>query len=309
MSFQLSPLLRSRLVRLGGLFAAAAAIAGCGGSVVDRFEPARIVSLGDEYSHLSPQGRKYTVNKAGDCNANRIWNQQLVESYGFSFPECNPGGRTGSRLAVLKAAPEARTADIAAQIDAVANLGSTDMVLLLVGANDIWDAFRSGASAEADVDAAAARVHAQVRRLVDLRSKVLVLTVPDQGRTPAARALDASSAGSSARLTALTERFNTRMRNLLNEPGSPTASGRNVGLVLAQGVVLEVQNNPNTYGIGNVDRGACPASAQGLACEDTVADGSYGRFLYADDRYLSTYANSRIASEAETRARNNPFSN
>jgi len=159
-------LLRPRLLRLAAALATAAVLAGCGGSdIVDRFQPQRIVSLGDEYSYIAAAGdagitpdlvgRKHAVNVlrddgSTDCNANRLWNQQFVEGYGFSFAQCNPNGRDPSR-ALLYARPGATAAgggeaSIAAQIGRHAaqagGFRAGDLVLVFAGANDVEAAYR-----------------------------------------------------------------------------------------------------------------------------------------------------------------------
>lgn len=318
MSSCLSALLRSKFRAAACALAAVAALAGCGGggSVVDEFKPQRIVSLGDEYSYIDGStGRKYTVNALnGDgsvnCDANRLWNQRVVESYGLSFPQCNPAGRDASR-ALLQAAPGARSADLAAQINGVSGLGAKDLVLVLIGANDVWAGYEIARTqgedaALAEMDKAATAAYQQVRRLVNLNAKVIALTVPDLGTTPHAR----KTLGNPDLVSRLTARFNVTFRTLLSDENSPTSNGRKLGLVLAEDRVSLMYKNQDDFGLVNRDDAACGDSANwGLACDTGRAVSNHGDYLFADDRHFSIEANYQIGLLAEERAKDSPFSN
>lgn len=314
MSSSLSARLRSTFGRFGCTLAAVAALAGCGGSVVDEFEPARIVSLGDEYSYIDgATGRKYTVNALGsdgvsvDCGANRIWNQRVVESYGFAFAQCNPQGRDTSR-ALLLATVGAKSADLATQIGRVSGLGENDLALLLIGANDVWAGYDTArvqgeAAALAQMDTAANAAYAQILRLVNLKVKVVVLTLPDIGRSPHA----VKTLGNPDLVSRLVARFNVTLRSKLSDESSPTSDGRKLGLVLAEDMVGLMQKNLGDYGLSNGSDAACDSASYGLACDSSKAVGDYGDYLYADDRHFSIDANDYIGRLTETRAKDSPF--
>lgn len=304
-------LLRSKSVRFGGVLAAVAALAGCGGTVVDEFEPARIVSLGDEYSHIDSSGRKYTVNGA-TCSDNPIWNQRLVESYGFSFKECNPNNRDESK-ALLYAREGARiltgAGSIVAQLaEHEASPGggfrSGDLVLVMAGAHDMHD-IAAGAGSDADKIQAArdlGRALAQrLNALLDKDVRLVVLSVPDQGTTPE---VAAQAEAQRALLSRLTTRFNEELDlSLAND-------GRRVGWVSAQGEINRIQfpgDEGSWYGVTERNAPACPAASAPADCSTTTANAAYATHLYAFGRHLSTIAHERLFALAESRARDNPF--
>lgn len=306
-----SSLLRSKLGRLGCMAAAVAALAGCGGSSVDPFEPQRILSLGDEYSVIeSGTGLKYTVNALNNCDANRIWNQQLVESFGFSFKECNPNNRDPGR-ALLYAAAGARveTGDnsIAAQIERHRTSGggfrNTDLVVMMAGANDVLalaDAASPLTEAQRVEEATRlGRVLAeQANALANAGTPVVVVSAPNQGETPYAR-----QSGNAALLARLSTAFNDSLRFRLID------DGRKLGFANGEGEIHGLQfprNGDPIYSVTQRTDPAC-ASATGTACNTGNAAGNYGNYLYATDRFLSTTANTRLFAIAERVAKDNPF--
>jgi outer membrane lipase/esterase len=73
-----------RRILLALTCASAALLAACGsGTIVDPFQPTRVLSVGDSFSDLGQDGKRYTVND-GTIN---IWSQQLAARFRVA-----PGG-------------------------------------------------------------------------------------------------------------------------------------------------------------------------------------------------------------------------
>jgi hypothetical protein len=316
---------RSRGVA-AAVLAAAAALAGCdGGAPLTPFEPTRVLAFGDEASVIDSAGRKYTVNALDattgqlDCAANPLWIQVLATSrYGLVFPDCNPGNVANPTSRIL-AAPGARVADVASQIDAQLALGplsAKDLVTVFVGLHDVIDLYRDypRSSTQALLDAAEARgevLAGQVNRLAVAGARVLVVTVPDLGLTPFGRAEKAANADidRAALLTTLADRFNGGLRTtLIND-------GRRIGIVLADVLVRNVVQVPAANGFVNAINAACATTAVLPDCNTNTlgpADAagnaaSATRWFWADDLQPSAGGHALLGTAAANRASNNPF--
>jgi outer membrane lipase/esterase len=303
-----------------------AAMASCGGGTqLVAFAPTRLIAFGDEASVIedinnNANGRKYTVNavKADlvtlDCKANPIWIQLVGGPYKLVFAQCNPDG-LASPAGIIRAAPGATVADVAAQVDAQANatgFNAKDLVTVLAGANDIVAQYKQfpaldEAQITAAVEQAGTTLAAQVNRIGTLGGKVLVSTVPNLGLTPYARAEKAAHADTdrAALLSRLTARFNSKLRvGLIND-------GRMIGLLFTDESMQAIATNPGTFGYANVVDAVCdPAkAAQVTACttQTLIAAGSGSTFLWADSLQMSPAGHSNLAGLALTRARGNPF--
>ena len=134
---------------------------------------------------------------------------------------------------------------------------------------------------------------------------VVVLTVPDLGLTPFARAQNTSSGdpNRSKLLSQLTDAFNSRMSvTLIND-------GRLIGLVF---IDIETQNMfrfPGNFSLTNVLDAACLATAVLPDCRtNTLATGATSAgHMWADDLRPGPNVQSRMGALAEFRAKNNPF--
>lgn len=289
------------------------ALASCGGgtSQVEPFSPKRLVVFGDEYSVITSTGKKYAINALGsdgvtiDCKLFPLWTQVVASVWAFGFAECPVNGNTSG---VTRAAPGAKVADVVAQITALYPTGTSaagDLVLLLVGLNDIVELHgRYPAETEAALSAeAAARgvvIAQQVNRLVDLGAKVIVSTVPDVGLTPWATGKGTADA---ALVSRLSNTLNGRLRvNILND-------GRFVGLVLGDEFVQTAVRAPGVYALSNAVTAACLTTAPLPDCTSaTLGTGvSNETWLWANDKFFATGGQRRLGSLAESRARNNPF--
>jgi hypothetical protein len=314
------------LRRAGVLALAVGLLSSCGGSTqIEPFVPARLLVFGDETSlvddpNATGNGRKYTVNALDAdgvtlvCQVNPVWTQVLADSYGLTFPQCNPGA-VANPAGLIYAALDANVAGVAAQIDAHlasgTGFGAKDLATVLVGTHDVIDLYQQYPTVGADAlvaqaEALGAELARQVIRIADAGGKVLISTVPDIGLSPYAIAQEAAfpGEGRQALILRLVERFNARLRTTL-----PPDGGRSIGLVLANELVQAIVKTP--IGFVNVVAPVCDAAIVPnlLDCTSAtlVTDGAVGTWLWADDLHLSPAGHSRLGSIAVTQSRRNPF--
>jgi outer membrane lipase/esterase len=197
-------------------------------------------------------------------------------------------------------------------------LGEKDLALVMIGMHDILELYAQYPTVDqgtllAQAGSRGKSLGAQVNALARSGPAVVVLTVPDIGKSPFALAQNTSSgdATRAAFITTLVEKFNNSMSvELIND-------GRLIGLVYAD---IELQNMvkfPATYGLVNVVAPACLASALLPGCNTATlvpADAATGAaaatattWLWADNLRLSPAGQARLGTLATTRARGNPF--
>lgn len=299
---------------LAGTVAVALVACGGGTSQFEAFVPLRFVAFGDEASVLTSDGRKYGVNAltttdAIDCATEPLWVQTVANNYGFRFAQCNPDATTPK--AFLRAAPGAKVADLAAQIDAqIANGGFTgkDLATVLVGQNDVLEMYArfptlSEAQITTELRARGEQLAAQVNRLVDLGVKVIVATAPDVGLTPYALAQKAAFTDTdrSALLTRLSAALNGRMRvNIRND-------GRDIGLVLADEMVQVIVRSPSSFGLSDAVTAICTTALPNCTSKTLVASTASGTHLWADSTRMAFGGQNRLGALALARAVGNPF--
>ncbi len=294
----------------------------CGGgtSQVEDFAPLRMIAFGDETSVLLADGRKYGVNildgnGALACQSEPIWTQAVARRYDFVFAQCNPNAVAEPR-ALMAAAPGAKVADLAAQIDAqiaAGTLGTRTLVTVMMGANDVWelyDRFDQDPSLDTgallnELRTRGERLAAQINRLVDRDVRVIVATLPDLGKSPFALAERAAHTDTdrAALISRMVAALNARMRaNIVND-------GRFVGLVLADEMVQALVKAPSSFGIANADEAACLATAPLPDCtsQTLVPNGRSNTWLWSDGRHLAFGGQVRLGNLAVTRASDNPF--
>jgi outer membrane lipase/esterase len=296
--------------------AVAATLLGCGGgtSQIDTFIAERVVAFGDETSVLTADGRKYGVNLlddqgALDCTLQPIWVQGIATLYGLVFAECNPQG-VATPAATMRAAPQARVADVALQVEAqiAAGFGPQALATVLVGQNDLFDLYAEFPDRSRNELLSAARARGEdagrlVNRIIDQDVRVIVSTVPDLGFTPFARAEKEAhtDVDRAELLSRLTEQFNAGLRTtVLND-------GRFVGLVLADEMVQAMNKSPASFGLANVSAAACTVALPACTTATLVENANAQTWLWADDRQLSFGGQNRLALLAAARARDNPF--
>jgi outer membrane lipase/esterase len=308
-----------RLQRVVAGLASAAALAlaaSCGGGTTqyEPFVPQRLFAFGDETSALTGAGQRYGVNGLDangniDCLQQPIWVQQVAGYYGFSFAECNPSGLDPQ--AKMLAAAGTRVADLTAQIEAQVAAGGfrdTDMSLVLAGANDIIELYRQypGRSESSLTDEAKARggqLGKVVNRLIELKSKVIVSTVPDVGLTPFALAEQASNFDTdrAAMLTRLTQAFNGQLGVTI------LLDGRYVGLMQTDLALESLVRSPGSSGFIDITSAVCTVATPLCTTATLLPGADPNQYLWADDKWLSPGGQNRLASLALDRARRNPF--
>ena len=319
------------LAPLAPVALAAAMLTACGGgtSQVEPFIPERVIALGDENSVIvddgSHDGFKYTINDrrgtvAGKCSLLPTFVQSLANLYGFVFEQCNPNSLTPKAFiyAVADARIDDATTGLAAQIASVPNLGKTDMVSLMIGGNDVIALFESVRDGTLTRDQAIGTARqrgrnaaALVGTILNTGARVLVITSPDLGLSPYARAQALVYPGAEGLMSELSFELNGNLRTNV-EPND----GRNWGLVLADDIVAAMNKLPTSFL-------TAPSSATDAACttasakdcvitDDTttstlVSGASTSSHLWADDRHLGPEAHNLIGQQLQSRAVNNPF--
>ncbi|HSW26154.1 MAG TPA: hypothetical protein VLJ62_25550 [Burkholderiaceae bacterium] len=290
-------------------------LASCGGGTqqIEPFQAQRVIFIGDETVGLQPDGRRYGINFINtdsnfDCAALPIWTQQLASNFGFPTDNCGGGGR-----AVTRAVANARAADVEGQISAqIAASGVTpkDLFVVMVGMNDIielYETFTGDRNCDtgvrdpapgtlmAELQARGHLVAAQINRLIEADGRLIVSTVHDIGYTPYAIA-----AGQTALLSCMTAVFNARVRV------DPIQDGRFWGLVLADDDTLAIVRSPGSIGVVNVTDAACTVAPPDCTTA-TLVNPQATQYLLATDRHFGPLMHNQLATEAITRARNNPF--
>lgn len=324
MNFKLQAL---RTLGVAGTLAAAVLLASCGGGKqVEKFAPTRVLAFGDEYSVLDDSltpgnARKYSVNYADpttlvrDCTISPVWVQYVVQTYGMTFPQCNPSNLTGLTSRVF-AARGAGVAELTAQIDqfvATDRFTNKDLVTIMVGVNDVLARYRayptvSEAQATAEVEALGTQLALQVNRVAGLGAKVLISTIVDIGSSPFAYTEKAAHTDidRSAYMTRLTGRFNSKLRTtILND-------GRQIGLMLADELVQSVIKLPlGSTSFVNIGTPVCDIAkapdVRDCTTQTLITGGNGDTYLWAQDIYLSAGGQRIIGELAATRALNNPF--
>jgi outer membrane lipase/esterase len=314
------------LKSLTAVMALAALVACGGGGTQEPFRPNRVLAFGDELSTLEADGRKYSINAFRitdtttspptesttelDCTRNPVWVQTVAASFGLAFDRCL-GTATAASGQVL-AQPGQKVADLPAQLAAVqgAVFNDNDLALMLIGMHDILELYArypaESAASLLDEARSRARVYGEaINALATAGPAVVVLTVPDLGLTPFARAQNTASgdATRSTLLSQLTDAFNSRMSvTLIND-------GRLIGLVFLD---IETQNMfrfPTGFGLANVLDAACVPTALLPDCRTNtlVSNATSVSHMWADDLRPGPTVQSRMGLLADSRAKNNPF--
>ena len=314
--------LQAAALALAGLLASC----GGGGGQVEPFKPTRILAFGDELSTIESDGRKYSINAFKqvtaadgtlvddpttlDCTRNPLWIQTVAGSFGLAFDRC-PGTATGASGQV-RAQVGQKVADLPAQISGVSGnvLGEKDLALVMIGMNDILELYGQYPTVDQNTLLAQAgnrgtALGAQVNALATSGPAVVVLTVPDIGKSPFALAQNTSTgdATRSNLISRLVEKFNNAMSvKLIND-------GRLIGLVYADIDSQNLVKFPATFGLTNVIAAACKDTAPLPGCTSaTLVDtATAATWMWADSLRLAPAAQARLGLLAQSRARNNPF--
>lgn len=313
-----------------------------GGEQRDPFVPQRLFAFGDEMSVLTntaPLGRKYSVNglDAGgqiSCALNAsnavtlLWTQQLALYYRFNFAECNPLGLSVN--AWTYAVPGAKAADFAAQYAAAVAqhgpLGPSDLVTLLVGANDVLEllpqylADPTPARAQAIQDELRARgrrlAHELNTIMLGCGPKFVISTLLPVGFTPYVQQL--SAARPADQITTWVNNFSAAFNSGLRagNAGDPNDGlindGRFWALVDLNSIVTAGINDPAAYALSNITQAACdPTKATMPDCSTAtlVSGADPNTWLWASELWIGWRAHWYLGENARGRAADNPFGN
>lgn len=310
-------------------FAAAALgmvlVGGCGGGdTVEPFAPTGMVAFGDEVNVVDPGGFKYTVNhvKADGtigCDLTGLWTQIVAGDFGMKFENdaCRPATEEAKGRSL--AAPGATVADVVTQVDTyLAGLtgGTVDLALMWAGMSDVLELYaqypaQTEAALRAEAGARGKLLAEQANRVGLSGNPVIIVTVPDMGLTPMARAAGTDAA---RLLSGLSRDFNAALHvNLVQD-------GRLIGIVFGEGEVQNAVEFGGSFGYSNVTDPLCLPTAPLPGCTTatltvpdnaTTADNeaviAARTHLWADSVHPGTTFHLRIAQLALVRARNNPF--
>ena len=321
--------LGARLLAPAGV--CAVLLTACGGdtSQVTRFLPDRVLALGDENSVIvndgSNDGFRYTINDrrsstAGKCLAAPIVAQAVATHYGYAFAECNPNKLTPKAFIHARAGAliEDPLTGLAAQLASVARLGSTDLMTVMIGTNDLialYERVQAGGLTGGQAIEEAKRLGRSAAAIISgaltTGARALMMTVPDVSLTPYALKAGKTDSNAGSLLYQMSYHFNGSLRTSILPK-----DGRNFGLVLADDIVAVMQQKPSAYleSPFNVTDAAC-TTAGVLGCvlstdsagTTLVAGATLANHLWASDRHFGPNAHSRIGQQAVARAVNNPF--
>ena len=322
----------ARLVFAGVGAGLAVLLASCGGGTerVEEFEPTRFIVFGDEMSVLTkdaPQGRKYSVNALDsdgtgiDCTggSSQLWIQDIGSEFNFVFEECNPQARVVT--AFNYAAPGAKSADFLTQLAAArvvhGPFSCNDLMSVLIGANDVFELFETvyladptSSTATAITNELSARGASLGKAIAALTDNdgpnIIVATIPLVNLTPWARQLNIDRPGidTGGVLRQFSDAFNTALR--VNIPND----GSRWGLVELDALLQAGFNNPDTYGLGNVQDAVCsPSTWNTPDCTTAtlVPNGNANDWLWASNKWIGREAHDRLGDFARQRAVGNPF--
>lgn len=292
-------------------------LASCGGgSQIDPFKPARLLAFGDELSVLTPTGYKYSTNSFTDadglvCDAQPLWIQYLARHYDqMAFPQCNPDSVANPTARTL-AAFGAKADDFLAQttsFQATDSFTDRDMVTVLVGMNDVLDAYarypaESESALREELAAKGQRVAARINDLTGTGARVLVSTMPDLGLTPFAIAEKAAHTDTDRAklLTRMVDSFNRAMRlDLLND-------GSKIGLLLMDDLSRAAVRVPGNFGLTNTKVPVCAVALPNCTTKTLITDGSATTYLWADNLHPAAQLQLQLGLQAVSRVENNPF--
>lgn len=307
-----------RRILLALVPATALLLAACGSSSIEsQLQPTRVIVFGDGFSDLGQTGKRYTVND-GSVN---IWTQEMAASFGITLTAAASGGTsyaTGNARIASKpdAAGSSATPTVTEQIDtflASNTLTASDLVVVSAGISDIIaETAQLNAASQtsdqmlADVRQAGRDLGAQVRRLVQAGAAHVVVTGPyDLGKSPWSTATAQTSLLSDA-----STKFNTEFLVSIVDLGS------SVLYVDAALLYNLMATTPSAYSLTNsvdpvcnsVDPGpgigiGAGQINSGLCTTSTLANASYGLYLFADRVYPTPAGHIKFGDYAYSRVR------
>jgi phospholipase/lecithinase/hemolysin len=285
-----------RRILLALTCASAALLTACGsGTIVDPFTPTRVLSVGDSFSDLGQDGKRYTVN---DDTIN-IWSQQAAINWGLPLVASNKGGLSYARGDALVTGPTGNS--IEAQVTELLSknkLQAGDLVLINGGLADIMtNVAASGFSAQttANVQAAGRALGAQVQRVVNAgATHVLVVGVFPLGLSPLG-----ISTGQTTNFDNITLAFNNALKLAIVDLGANVLyldSAQYYGQVYYAPTNFPPLNNSTTV--------ACTTVLVTDCTPATITPGfDYNTLLYASSVYFTPTAHRLLGNYAFNRVK------
>jgi phospholipase/lecithinase/hemolysin len=256
---------------------------------------ATITSLGGgRFTTNGPNAKTWAEVVAAGIGTSSSFMPAAFEGFSIGYnpvPGMYNYAQGGSKITITNAnaATGASEISVTTQIDrhlkAKTSFGATELVLLLAGANDI---FQAGGD-PAKVVTAAKDVATQAMRIQNAGAqRILIGNLPDIGRTPYAIGAGAATAAGSTQLTQL---FNSELKKALD--AMPTLQYLFLDVYTWNKGVLD---NPSAVGITNTTGTACNVAVlpgnSSLFCSAAtlVATGADMTYMFADGVHPTTRA-------------------
>jgi len=287
----------SRRALLALACATMALLGACSSSeIVDPFTPTRILSVGDGFSDLGQDGKRYTVND-GSIN---IWTQYIAALYGLPLVASDQGGLSYARGdALVSSGPNS----IVGQVDkllAANKFAAGDLVVVNGGVADIvTTAARTDITYDqkvASLNAAGLAMAEQVNRIVQAgATHILASGVWPLGQTPLG-----TETGQVTNLNNLTLAFNNAFKiGMVN-------LGANVLWLDTATYYNNVYYNPTAYPpLNNVVTKACTTVLVTDCTPATITPGfDYNTLLFANGVYPTPSGHRLLGSFAQIQVAN-----
>lgn len=298
--------------------ASAALLAACGsGTTESALSPSRFVVFGDGFADVGQTGTAYSVNDGTINN----WVQQVASRFGMTVKASAAGGYDYARInARITNKPDAAgvgtTLTMTEQINtflAGNTIGGSDVLVLSAGVADVvaqMNAVTAGSQTEAQMTAnlqqAGKDLGAQVRRLVGLGAKQVIVVGPyTVGRTPWATAI-----GKVDLLSDVSNKFNEALLVSIVDLGA------NVLYVDAAYYLNLVTGDPGAYSLANATTVVCTSVDAGvgigtgtgqvnsaLCNTGTVGGLAYNSYAFADRLFFTPRVNQLFGDYAYEKIR------
>ena len=287
----------SRRAFMALVCASAALLSACGsGDIVDPFRPTRMLSVGDGFSDLGQNGKRYTVNN-GDIN---IWTEQMATIYGLPLKPSDQGGLSYARGdALVTGAANSIENQVTAML-AANTFAEGDLVAVSGGLRDIVDNAvdpnLTYAQMTANVQAAGRALGAQVNRLVQAGAKHVVAA----GVWPLGQSPLGTKTGQSTNLTNLTLAFNNAFKIAIVDLGA------NVLYLDSATYFNSVYYSPTSYPpLNDVITEACTTALVTDCTPATITPGyDYTTLLFANGVYPTPTGHLLLGSYAQAQVTN-----
>lgn len=260
--------------------------------------------FGDSLTDAGFYGARFTVNPG------LVWAQDLGQQYGFAIKTVAQAGtdfaQGGQRVSQPSAdtPPGAPQRPLTTQIDELLrvtpNLDPNTMYAVWIGANDlraqvpgILSGQTTPAQAQANMTVAAVQTAGQLARLNAAGARnIIVLNLPDFGKTPGGQAFGPVVAAGASQLTDV---FNLTLNSAIAQ------FGFNVMQVNVHALFNELLANPSTYGFTNVTSPAC-TTASAITCTTStlVSPDAATTHSFADDIHPTPAAHAIIAQVVDS---------